>query len=122
MQNSVYAVLMKLQLFLFIGLNVLVVYGFFRLWRKTNNTALLWLMFGLGVAPFFNSLVNMAGFLFPRSFPFPMMVYTLQFTYFVFSYLAYGCIFMGLAQLAGDLMPLRELFSSDAPAPSEKGS
>lgn len=112
--------LRALQKYLFLGLNTLVVYGFYRLWRKTGESAHVWLMIGLGVAPFLSALLGVVVGLLPPMPSLKAVTYVFSFANLMLFYVGYGCVFMGLAQLAGDRMPLRDIFSQSAPDSPEE--
>ena len=118
MERTVYQIFQQWQPLLLFGLNLLVLYWFYRIWKKTGETGYFWLMAGLGGAPLAQCVARGLHRLFPTAFSqapndFYTMRLILKFIDLSVVCMGLGCVFVGLGLLHNGAIPFRSLFSSE---------
>ncbi len=118
MERTAYQIFQQWEPLVLFGLNVFILYWFYRIWKKTGETAYFWLMAGLGGAPLAQSAVRGLYRLFTTTFPqTPISIVAVKnvlwFSDLIVICLGLGCVVVGLGKMHNGAIPLRRLFSCD---------
>lgn len=107
MQGSLTSILSWLETLLIFSLNVFVLYWFYRLWKKTEESGFFWLMMSFGASPLLYTAfhrsyrVIVAGFFPSQTVALSHPLHLVHaFLNFVLCCMTFGCLLMGLKQLS----------------------
>ena len=127
MLGSLTFILSWLETLLFFGLSLLVLYWFYRLWKKTEESGFFWLMMSFGASPLlFTVFYRLYKLLIPGGTTpttgglFHPLYFVYVFSIFTLTCMTFGCLFMGLKQLGKRYALLQPPLFTDAGENQEK--